>query len=63
MSLTEINNKTGFANGLEFESKEDLKQYFTMGNIIDMFGVTDLTQEELDLMFEIVRKNKWHCNF
>jgi len=56
----EINEKTGFANGDKFLNEQEIREYFTIDNMVVMFGGCLETQEELNAMAETVIKNKWH---
>ena len=59
----EINDYTGFANGDKFDSDEEVRFYFTIDNIMGLFGETgELTQQTLNEMAEIVIKNRWWYN-
>lgn len=55
-----IHEATGFDNGDLFTSEEQVRQYFTVQNITDMFGECPYTQDELDEMAEAVIANRWH---
>src|SRR5690606_25445511 len=59
-SMGDINEYTGAFNGDLFENEEQVRQYFTVANIEEMFGECSLTQEELDEMAETVITNRWH---
>ena len=39
----EINNLTGFANGDKFSNDDEVRQYFTVENMLVMFGECHLT--------------------
>ena len=44
-----------------FENDEELKAYFTVGNVKAKFGVDyEITQAELDEMVGLAISNKWH---
>lgn len=65
-----ISDRTAFDAGERFASPHEVRQYFTVQNMIDMFGreeaarFEELTdQSELDWMAEEVIQNKWHCNW
>lgn len=60
----EISDVTGFDRGDVFESEEQLREYFTVANMRDMFGPDDElpTQEELDEMCETVLEHRWHLS-
>ena len=65
--LTEnsINEQTAFAMGAEFENEQQVREYFTVDNMLAMFGsVGDdaaiWSQDELDAMADAVIANRWH---
>ena len=63
-SMDEINDSTGFANGDEFESAQEVEEYFTVENMRDMFsGYCNLSQSELNRYARVVIEEKWHCKF
>jgi hypothetical protein len=65
MTMTEINDATGFANGEKFDSAEEVREYFTVAAMREMFNgdQSELpTQCELDEMAEHVIVNGWHMN-
>ncbi|MHA1499912.1 MAG: hypothetical protein ACTSRT_20475 [Promethearchaeota archaeon] len=56
-----INEKTGFADGEQFQSRKEVKGYFTVKNMNYLYGAGhELTQEHLDEMAELVIQKKWH---
>ena len=59
----EINDSTAFMNGDKFESKNEVSQYFTVENIINMCDECSISQEVLTLWAESVIAEKNHCNF
>ena len=60
----QINNETGFANGDQFTSESQVRDYFTVENMREMFsGDCSQSQSELDEYADAVIENKWHCNF
>lgn len=63
MNFDAINDRTGFAQGCKFLSKQEVREYFTAANIRSMYGQNDLTQETLTEMADAVIENKWHCEF
>ena len=73
LSQREISEYTGFDQGEEFRSAEQVRAYFTVKNLADLgLGGSDegserdnhaLTQDELDAMAETVISNRWHCAF
>src|SRR5690606_34162726 len=56
----EIHYATGFDNGDLFQSEAQVRAYFTVENMRDMFGECSYTQEELDEMAEAVISHRWH---
>jgi len=64
MTMTEINDRTGFANGTKFIDADDVRAYFRREVMEGCFGGTDYsdlpTQDELDDMAEVVIENHWH---
>jgi hypothetical protein len=66
MTIDQINAATGFANGEQFKSAEDVRAYFTQQNMREMFGAEDgsrYSQAELDAMAEQVIREGFHCRF
>lgn len=64
-TFTEINDITGFANGDEWRSDDQVKAYFTIDNMHQMFGdawedTEPITQDNLDNMADTVIHNHWH---
>lgn len=74
MTFDQINDATGFANGEKFSSPAEVRDYFTVDNIREMFGgvVVEgerpegegdgciyITQGELDEMAETVIERGW----
>ena len=60
----EINNTTGFANGDLFDSEEEVKDYFTIKNMQEMFPSDFyISEDDLDDMLADVLANHWHCRF
>ena len=55
-----VSEATGFDQGDEFETEAQVREYFTVDNIRDMFGECPYTQEDLDLMAEAVIDGGWH---
>lgn len=64
---------TGYANGDTFSSEAQVREYFTVANMLHMFGQPDdpMTpdaiaewQDELNQMADAVIRNGWHmdCN-
>lgn len=68
-----ISEYTGFDQGDEFTSEQQVREYFTVANLADMgLGGSDegserdnhvLTQDELDAMAAEVIRQRWHCAF
>jgi hypothetical protein len=66
-----IHKVTGFANGEQFETAEQVQDYFTIANLHEMFGQAqfldadgrDLTpsQATLDEWAETIIEKRWHC--
>lgn len=56
----QIHEATGFDNGDLFTSEAQVREYFTVQNVTDMFGECPCTQDELDEMAEAVTANRWH---
>lgn len=71
-TFSELNDMTGFANGAKFESEEDVRQYFTVSFMRDMYnaysechGEPEFVgdQDALDEMADAVIDNRWWCEF
>ena len=59
-----VNDMTGFANGAEFDSEEDVRAYFAVAEQVAMFGEDAIDdQAVLDAMADAVIENRWHCAF
>lgn len=59
-----INDLTGFANGDKFHSEDEVRDYFTVKTMEEVFGNDcNLTTEECNEMAALVLENKWHCEF
>jgi hypothetical protein len=57
----QINDATGFANGDQFTSEAQVREYFTVENMRLMFsGECPQTQDDLDAMADAVVENRWH---
>jgi hypothetical protein len=54
---------TGYANGEEFESEEQVREYFTVENFEHMFGECKEDQPTLDKWANAVIRKKRHCSF
>lgn len=69
MDRKEISEKTGFDSGDTFSNESEVRDYFTVKSMRQMFG-DDLEanfpeladQEILDEMAETVIDNKWHMD-
>ncbi len=63
-SFDTINDITGFANGDYFASDDDVRDYFTIESMREMFGphgeYNGSTEKILSLMADKVIQNKWH---
>src|SRR5690606_9403293 len=55
-----IHDATGFDNGDLFRSAEEVREYFTVANITEMFGSCPYTQDELNEMADEVIAHRWH---
>lgn len=64
-SFDEINDLTGFANGDKFESEQEVRDYFQLGELKSMTsGIgPGVDQETLDRYADVVIDEKWHCKF
>lgn len=62
-AFDEINAMTGFANGSKFTSEQQVKDYFTLENLLETLSECSQDQNDLDQMAEAVIANKWHCEF
>lgn len=69
-----MNDETGFANGEKFLSACDVREYFTVDNMLEMFGSDypryygrdkneDITADVLRDYADYVIENKLHCDF
>ena len=56
----QIHEATNFDAGDLFRSEQEVRQYFTVQNIADMFGECPYSQEQLDEMAEEVIRHRWH---
>ena len=57
----EISDGTGFDHGIKFTNEQEVRDYFTVENMKDMFsGDSAYTQDKLDEMAELVIDNRWH---
>lgn len=58
----EIHYQTGFANGDLFNSEQEVKDYFTEENLMDIMGdqVDLIPQQILDKWADRVIENRWH---
>lgn len=58
-----ISGATGFDHGERFGSEEQVREYFTVANMVAMFGAEDgatVSQADLDEMADAVIRNRWH---
>ena len=61
MLIDYINKKTGFADGDLFQTRSEVRKYFSVENMEYLFGTdSEISQEELDEMAELVIQKKWH---
>lgn len=64
MDWQQISDATGFDNGNKFSSSRDVYDYFTIENMVVMFGDdfrSDLwTERDLRAMAEAVIANQWN---
>lgn len=59
-----ISDTTGFDNGAEFASEDEVRAYFTTAAMEEMFGDDHgASQAILDQMAKVVIENRWHCEF
>ena len=59
-SRDRISEATGFDRGDLFRSVEQVRDYFSVENMRNMFGECPYTQDELHAMAEAVIANRWH---
>lgn len=68
----QISDLTGFDTGDEFTSERQVRRYFTLENMRQMFTgfgqegdnlALDLDEDTLDSMADDVIENRWHCAF
>ena len=61
----EINDATGFANGAEFQTEAEVREYFTVASMAAMFNDYEGNPDAatLDAMADAVIANRWHCAF
>lgn len=64
-SFDEINDVTGFANGDQFTSPEQVRGYFTVENMqfMGLGGEPMVDQDTLDAWAELVIEHRLHCAF
>lgn len=63
VTRADVSAATGFDSGEQFDSSDQVRAYFTVANMMDMFGPEDgsaARQAELDEMAEAVIANGWH---
>jgi len=69
-----INEETGYANGKRFSSEEEVRKYFTIENMVNMFGPDhkkyyghtksqDVTEHVLRYYGEYIIATRSHCDF
>lgn len=64
MTRSQINDASGFDNGEQFGSPEEVRNYFTIDNLVNLFNEPcPFSQEQLNEMAEIVILNEWNCVF
>jgi hypothetical protein len=64
ITFSEINDSTGFANGEKFTTQAQVRSYFTMSNMHEMFGPhCEVDESTLTDMADAVICEKWHCEF
>jgi hypothetical protein len=63
----DISEATGFDQGEEFSNEQEVRDYFTVQAMSEMFGTdtetVPLSQDELDEMAAAVLLHHWHCRF
>lgn len=63
MTIDEINDATGFANGSKFLDADEVRNYLTVANLSEMFmGDSKAAQAELDEMAATVIANGWYMS-
>jgi hypothetical protein len=72
-TFDEINDATGFAGGVQFNTEAEVRAYFTQKNMEFMFGADlgcdplpegcVMNDAVLRKMAERVIANRWHCAF
>jgi len=55
-----IEGQTGFTEGDRFKDEEEVRGFFTVDNMEEIWDDTMFTQEELDEMATLVIENQWH---
>jgi hypothetical protein len=66
MTENEIDDRTAFAQGDEFADEAEVRAYFTVDSMVDMFGgprqpdYVPPSQSELDAWADAVIANRWH---
>ena len=60
-TFDDINDATGFAQGEPFTSIDQVLDYFTVANMIHMFGPGEYNQKQLDQFLCEVLGHGWHC--
>jgi hypothetical protein len=64
-TFEEINDSTGFANGARFESADEVREYFTVENMVRVFGTEscEFDGDNLEAWAATVISRRWHCAF
>lgn len=60
-TFDEVNDATGFAQGELFTSIDQVLDYFTVANMIHMFGPGEYDEKQLDRFSRMVLGYRWHC--
>ncbi len=63
INFDEISAFTAFDKGEKFNDEEQVREYFTVDNIIEMFGECAFSQAELDRWANRVLQERRHCDF
>lgn len=58
-----VSQATGFDSGDQFESEEQVRDYFSVQSLTELFGECIYSPEELAAMVEAVLDGRWHCAF
>lgn len=68
LTFEEINDRTGFANGIKFQDQQAVREYFTVESMLNMVTDPDdlhpdcLDQTKLDEMAATVWVEGWHVD-